>query len=172
MVYSIVTTSGATHIHSDVSRFVDFQIFNLQGRFDNDFDSYKTDLISCFVDRASLYNLSQIIPTRCTILLNIFNTFISFLYMFRASMCPSSGENYCIYATLVFVTLYGWHLVCWLEYLFISLLYTFRGIHVSIIRRRSLYLCDTGIFHSVWVASGLLQQNRRHPYRVTNTSVA
>jgi len=28
--------------------------------------------------------------------------------MFRASMCPSSGENYCIYATLVYVTLYGW----------------------------------------------------------------
>ena len=30
------------------------------------------------------------------------------------------------------------------------------GIHVPIIRRKSLYLCDTGIFHSVWVASGLL----------------
>jgi len=41
-------------------------------------------------------------------------------------MCPSSGENY--YATLVFVTLYGWRLVCY--------------------------------------------QTRRHPYRVTNTSVA
>ena len=36
---------------------------------------------------------------RCIIL---FNIFISLLYMFRASMCPSSGENYCIYATLVF----------------------------------------------------------------------
>jgi len=33
--------------------------------------------------------------------------FISILYLFRASMCPSSGENYCIYATLVFVTLKG-----------------------------------------------------------------
>jgi len=33
--------------------------------------------------------------------------------MFRASMCPSSGENSCIYATLVFVTLYVWRLVCW-----------------------------------------------------------
>ena len=42
--------------------------------------------------------ISQISPTRCTILLNIF---ISLLYMFRASMCPLSGENYCIYATLV-----------------------------------------------------------------------
>ena len=55
----------------------------------------------------------QINPTRCTIL---FNIFISLLYMFRASMCPSSGENYCIYATLVFVTLYGWRLVCWLDF--------------------------------------------------------
>ena len=47
----------------------------------------------------------QISPTRCTILLNIF---IYLSYMFRASMCPSSGENCCIYATLVIVTLYGW----------------------------------------------------------------
>ena len=31
----------------------------------------------------------QINPTRCTILSSIF---ISFLYMFRATMCPSSGE--------------------------------------------------------------------------------
>jgi len=35
--------------------------------------------------------------------------------MFRASMWPSSGENYCIYKTLVFVTLYGWRLVCWAD---------------------------------------------------------
>ena len=27
--------------------------------------------------------------------------------MIQASKCPSSGENYCIYATLVFVTLKG-----------------------------------------------------------------
>jgi len=26
-------------------------------------------------------------------------------------MCPSSGENFSIYATLLFVTLYGWRLV-------------------------------------------------------------
>jgi len=44
------------------------------------------------------------------------NIFISFLYMFRTSMCPSSGENYCIYSTLVFVTLYGWRLVCCLDW--------------------------------------------------------
>ena len=49
----------------------------------------------------------------CTIL---FNIFISLLYMFRASMCTSSGGNYCIYATLVFVTLYGWRLVCRLDF--------------------------------------------------------
>ena len=60
----------------------------------------------CFVARASL----QISPTRCTILLNIF---ISFLYVFRASICLSSVE-------------------------------------------KLLYLCDTGICHSVWVASGLV----------------
>ena len=27
--------------------------------------------------------------------------------MFRASMCPSSDEKLCIYAKLIFVTLYG-----------------------------------------------------------------
>jgi len=32
--------------------------------------------------------------------------------MFRVSMCPSSGENCCTYATPVFVTVYGWRLVC------------------------------------------------------------
>ena len=42
--------------------------------------------------------------------------FISLLYVFWASLCPSSGENYCICVTLVFVTLYGWHLVCWLDF--------------------------------------------------------
>ena len=51
----------------------------------------------------------QISPTRCTVLLNIS---ISLLYMFQASMRPSSGESYCNFATLVFVTLYGWRLVC------------------------------------------------------------
>ena len=63
----------------------------------------------------SLYQLiSQIhvSPTRYTILLNIF---ISLLHKFRAFTCPSSGENYYIYATMVFVTLYGWRLVCWLD---------------------------------------------------------
>ena len=49
---------------------------------------------------------------------------------------PIMRRNYCIYATVVFVTLYGWLLVCWLD----------------------------------WNQSN--QQTRRHPYRVTNTSVA
>ena len=57
-----------------------------------------------------LVNKSQVGAQFCLIYL-----FISLLYMFRAPMCPSSGENYCIYATLVFVTLYGWRLVCWLD---------------------------------------------------------
>ena len=61
-----------------------------------------------------LGDILQISPTSCTILLNIF---ISLLPMFRASMCSSSGENYCIYATLVFVTLYGCCLVCWLDWI-------------------------------------------------------
>jgi len=44
------------------------------------------------------------------------------------------------------------------------------GIQVPIIRRKSLYLCDTGICHSGWVASG--RPTGRHPSRVTYTSVA
>ena len=34
----------------------------------------------------------------------LLDIFISLLYMFRATTYPSSGENYCIYATLVFFT--------------------------------------------------------------------
>ena len=63
-----------------------------------------------------------------------------------ASMCPSSGENYCIYSTLVFVTLYGWRLVCWLEF------------------HSNRLIC--------WLEFHFNQQTRHHPYRVTNTSVA
>ena len=82
-------------------------------------------LLSCLVtastqwgrlmkENKATFTLSlQISPTRCTILLNIF---ISLLYMFRASMWPPSGKNYCIYSTLVFVTLYGWRPVCWLDW--------------------------------------------------------
>ena len=36
--------------------------------------------------------------------------------MFQAFTYPSSGENCCICVTLVFVTLYRWRLVCWLDF--------------------------------------------------------
>ena len=41
---------------------------------------------------------------------------MSLLYMFLPFKCPSSGESHCIYATLVFVTLYVWRLVGWLDF--------------------------------------------------------
>ena len=75
------------------------------------------NLILCFVDCAPSYNLAN----KPNYLYNLLSIFISLLYMFRENMCPSSRENYCIYATLVFVTLYGWRLVCWLEFLEFSL---------------------------------------------------
>jgi len=53
---------------------------------------------------ASLYNLVNK-PAWCKFFLNIF---ISFLYMFRATMCPSSGEITVSMRHLVLVTLYGW----------------------------------------------------------------
>jgi len=34
--------------------------------------------------------------------------FIAFLYMFWATMCPSSGESTVLMRHLVSVTLYGW----------------------------------------------------------------
>jgi len=34
--------------------------------------------------------------------------FIAFIYMFRATMCPSSGKNTVPMRQLVFVTLYRW----------------------------------------------------------------
>ena len=66
--------------------------------------------ILCFVDGAFCI-ISQISPTRCTILFNIFIYFSS------------------LHAS---------------------------GVHAPIIRRKSLYLCDIGTCHSVWVASGRL----------------
>ena len=42
---------------------------------------------------------SQIIQLDAQFCLNIY-LFIYFLYMFRASKCPSSGENHCIHAPL------------------------------------------------------------------------
>ena len=68
------------------------------------------------VDLVSIFTLLNLVNKSnwCTILLNIFSYL---LYTFRASTCPSSGGNYCIYVTLVFVILYGWRLVCWLDWI-------------------------------------------------------
>ena len=90
------------------------------------------------------HTVSQINPTRCTILFNVFIYFSSLhvsgvhapiitrklLYLCDTGTChsvwvasgllvglmrPSSRENYCIYVTLALVTLYGWRLVGWLD---------------------------------------------------------
>jgi hypothetical protein len=45
-------------------------------------------------------------PTWCTTF--FLNMFIAFLYMFRATMCPSSGKITVPMRHLVFVTLYRW----------------------------------------------------------------
>jgi len=58
-----------------------------------------------FVDRASLYNLFQMKPTMCTLLLNIF---ISTNLHVSGNYVPIVRRTYCICATLVFFTLYGW----------------------------------------------------------------
>jgi len=65
----------------------------------------------------------------------------SLLYMFRATMCPSSGDltvsmrhwyfSFCMVGCLVFSTCFGQ--LC--------------AHH----QETSMYLCDTGIFHSVWL---------------------
>ena len=123
-IYKIKTTSACW------PNFVTLSWWNKEIRLD--FSSHVL-FFQLLQDSHCVWKLiMHISPTRCTIL---FSIFISLLYMFRASMFPSSGKNYCMYATLVFVTLYGWRLVCWLG------------------------------FQSN-------QQTRRHPYRVTNTSVA
>jgi len=44
--------------------------------------------------------MENILVNRTNLVHNFFlNTFIAFLYTFRATMCPSSGENYRNYAT-------------------------------------------------------------------------
>jgi len=60
-----------------------------------------------------------------------------------------------------------------IEYIYFSSLHV-SGIHVPIIRRKLLYICDNGICHSVLVASGLLVQSadQTPPIYVTNTSIA
>ena len=61
--------------------------------------------ILCFVDRASLYSLFQMKPTRCTLILSIF---ISPSLHVSGNYVPIIRSIYCIYATLVFFTVYGW----------------------------------------------------------------
>ena len=65
----------------------------------------------CFVDRASLYNLFRMKPTRCTLLLSIFistSLHVSGNYLY----VPIIRRTYCIYATLVFSLCMGGCLVC------------------------------------------------------------
>ena len=64
-------------------------------------------------------------PTRCTLLLS---TFISNSLRVSGNWVPIIRRTYCIYATLVFFTLYGWlsGLHYFLVYLF-QLLYMFRA---------------------------------------------
>jgi hypothetical protein len=60
--------------------------------------------ILCFVDCASLYNLVN----KANFVHNLLSMFISFLYMFRATVCLSSREITVSIRHLVFVTLCGW----------------------------------------------------------------
>jgi hypothetical protein len=60
------------------------------------------------------YTISQINPTRDTILFNIFIYFSS-LHV-SGVHAPIIERNCCIYATLAVVTLCGWLLVCWLDW--------------------------------------------------------
>ena len=53
----------------------------------------------------SLYNVFQMKPTVCTLLLSIF---ISTSLHVSGNYVPIDRRIYCIYATLVFVTVYGW----------------------------------------------------------------
>jgi len=59
----------------------------------------------CFVDCASLYNLFQMKPTRCTLLLS---TFSSTSLHVSGNYVPIIRRTYCIYVTLVLFTLYRW----------------------------------------------------------------
>jgi len=64
-----------------------------------------TRQILCFVARTSLYNRFQMKPKRFTLILSIF---ISKSLHVSGYYVPIIRRTYCIYATLVFFTLYGW----------------------------------------------------------------
>jgi hypothetical protein len=55
--------------------------------------------------KAMTTSFLSIKPTWCTIYLSMF---ISFLSIFRATVCPSSGETTVFMRHLVLVVLYGW----------------------------------------------------------------
>ena len=59
--------------------------------------------VLCFVDRASLYNLVN----EANLVHNFFLSMFINLYMFRANMCPSSGETTVFMRNLVLVILCG-----------------------------------------------------------------
>ena len=94
-----------------------------------------------FVDRASLYNLFQMKPTRCTLLLSIF---ISASVHVSGNYMAIIRRIHCICATLLFLTLYGW--LSGLLYIYISFS-TGSGQLCPHHQKNLLYLCDTVIFH-------------------------
>jgi len=57
-----------------------------------------------FFYHAFLYNIFQMKPTRCTLLLSIF---ISTSLRVSGNYVPIIRGTYCMYSTLVFFTLYG-----------------------------------------------------------------
>jgi hypothetical protein len=73
------------------------------------------DFFLCFVDHAYLYNLFQMKPTRCTLLLSIF--ILTSLHV-SGNYVPNIRRTYCTYVTLVFFTLYGWlsGLLVWMRH--------------------------------------------------------
>ena len=89
-------------ISNGVSNSLTFRLLNNRGIV---VTTNTARLILCFVDRASLYNLFQMKPTRCTLLLS---RFISTSLYVSGKCVPIIRRTYCIYATLVFFTLYGW----------------------------------------------------------------
>ena len=77
-------------------------------KFRYDSASHSPNFLTKRVKRNSLFRfyfkVLYIKPTWCTIFLSMF---ISFLYMFRATVCPSSGETTVFMRHMVFITLCG-----------------------------------------------------------------
>jgi len=109
------------------------------------FTAYKIETLLYYTANNGILQINQ---TRCTIL---FSIFISLLYMFRATMCPSSGEItvsmlhwYLSFCTGGFWPA-GWSCTILLS-IFVFLLYMFRATMYPS-SGELLYLCDTGICH-------------------------